>query len=328
MAAREPRSAERSFSTIDRLFFATMSTTTPGSSPLPVPGDTPAPMGPARPRRRWIVPVAAAAVVAIVIVGTLFATGMLHLGSSTPPAPTDLTFSQAESAAQSSSASVAGGPWYPVLGAAIVTPVAALEPATNLSAALGVANCTFLWPNGEPENIALPATHPSAAIGTSAYWSVSLKNASNGLLVETVAQGVAAPLVKLGGARCAGFAAFLASFPSGVVDSPSAIKAASAVGGSAFLAEHPNATELWLAVGGISVDGLTSTPDWYLEYSSCAIGAPPTSQGDVFNATVGGLSGVVTAHANGTADCGLTTSEGGSLAVPAPGVGALARKMI
>ena len=284
---------------------------------------------PAKRRGRWVVPAIAVVVAVVIIVAALFASGILAF-SKTPPSNSPFeTFSQAEARAASGASSAAGGPWYAVAGSAIVAPIAVLEPTTNLSALTGTTNCTFDWPSGEPQNVAIPAS-AGAPVGESAYWSIVLKNASNGLLVETVSAGAATTLVRLGGSFCEEIGAVLATFPPGVVDSPAAVSAANSAGGSAFLATYPNATQLWVVFGGLTLEALlTTSPEWIVEDTSCGIPLSAESSGAVFNATIGGTSGAVLNHTQGSVDCALTgLSVGGALALPLPGAPTSVRKAI
>ncbi len=279
------------------------------------------PVGPtaASPRRRGLWIAVGVVVVAAVVVGALFATGTVRLGSSSSPPPADETFSQAVGVAGSRSGSVGGGPWYAFAGVALLTPVAILEPATNLSALLTAANCTARWIGPEPTNVAVPATGPTAALGASAYWTFLLKNASNGILLETVADGMATAVVTLGGTNCTALASVFNSFGSGMQDSPKILGAANAAGGTSFLAEYPNATQAWVVSGGATVSVITTSPEWLIEYTSCALPLVTSASGAVFNATVGGTSATVTNHASGTVDCALTAATGPSLLGPGPG---------
>ena len=285
------------------------------------------PPSPAPPGRRWLLPVVAAIVAGVVVVASLFAFGIVHLGSGSSPASYQ-TFSQAESTASRASGGTGGGPWFAVAGVALVTPVAVIEPATNLSSLLALTNCTFVWPHGQPMNVEVPATPASASIGASAYWDFVLKNGSNALLVESVSDGSASQVVVATGGTCAEVGGALVSFPSGVVDSPVAIQAANAAGGSAFLNVHPNATQAWAVVGGVAFGFLTTSPEWFVEYSSCSFPTSSNTSGAVYNATVGGSSGVVTNHSTGTTACAPTIPTGFTLGFPAGASTPAARKAI
>jgi|SRR5580658_1310202 hypothetical protein len=273
----------------------------PAAGGLGAPGVVEPAPGPSR-GRRWVIP-AAIVVVVLVVVAALIATGTLRFGTASSSPLSDETFSQAESTAQSGANADSGGTWYPVLGVAVSLPAASLEPIGNLSGLLGAINCTFAWPHGEPANIAIPATSTSASVGAAAYWTFGFKNASNGLLIESVADGVASTLAFASGGECASIVAFLTAFPAGVVDSPAVVSAVNEVGGSDFLATHPNSTRVWGAEGGASYDGLGLSPEWFVAYTSCTLPLSEGENGALFNATVGGTSGVVTGHSNETVSC-------------------------
>jgi hypothetical protein len=239
------------------------------------------------------------------IVAALFALGILRWGPATPASPY-LTFSGAQSTAQGAAGSVSGGPWYASLGISLLTRTSFLEPTENVSGLLNDANCTYDWPHGEPANLEIAQTPASVAGGASAYWMVALKNASNGLLLETISDGSAQALVTMRGSECSKVASYLVQFPPGTVDSPSVISAVNAAGGSKFLLAHPNATELWGVIGGISLGPLGATnPEWYVGYTSCTFPAIAGASGAYFNATVGGLSGDVIGNETGTTACTL-----------------------
>jgi hypothetical protein len=287
-----------------------------------------APANSGRSRRGWRVPAAVAAVVLVVVLASLFALGVLP-GRTAASTSAYLTFSGAESNAQSGAGSVSGGPWYASLAISLISRTPLLEPTENVSGFLTNANCTYDWLHGEPENLAVPQTPLTAANGTSAYWIVGLKNESNGILLETVADGSAQGLVTVRGANCAQVAGYLVEFPSATVDSPAVLAAANSVGGSAFLRAHPNATELWGAVGGINLGFLGATnPEWYVEYTSCTFPAISGETGAFFNATVAGLTGDVISNASGTMACTLGVPGVTSLAPYATGVALAAGKAI
>jgi hypothetical protein len=287
----------------------------PSSPPPATPPVTTAAPPPAAPRRRWLLPALVVAVVAVVVVAALFATGTLRYPGSSASNPAYEIFSQAEAVAVGASGSVAGGPWFATFGAAAATPTAIVEPATNLSTELSKLNCTVVWPNGEPANIAIPSTPETVSVGAAAYWVFGLKNISNALLVEIVSDGVASALLTVGGTTCSGFVSYLAAFPSDMVDSPAIVTTADAHGGSTFLAAHPNASRAWGAYGGAQLGVLARTsPEWFVDYTSCTL---PTYQGEVgavFNATLGGTSGALINASTNTTTCAVTAPSGVELA--------------
>jgi hypothetical protein len=282
------------------------------------PGNVSPPSYPPAPRRgRWVLPTIVAVVVVVAVIAALFATGIVRFGAANSSNPTYETFSQARSVAQSGSGSVSGGPWYAVFGAALVTPLGVVEPTTNLTSMTSTTNCNLTWPNGVPSSIAVPATPSSASAGTSAYWAFGLKNISGDLLIEVVSSGTASDLLTLTGGDCATYGSILVTFPSGIVDSPAIIAAANGVGGTAFLAAHPGASEVWGAVGGESFLGFGIGPEWYVEYSTCSLTSTTASTGAIFNATLGGTTGAVISTHTANVSCAISSS--GLVAAPSHG---------
>ena len=265
---------------------------------------------------------------AAVIVAALAAGGVLHLGSTNSGPPADETFSQALGTAEAGAAKQAGGPWTAVGGAALVSTLEVTEPAANLSTLNGLTGCNLTWIGGPPTILTVPATPTGTPTGASAFWSFALKNGTDALLVETVSQGSAAGLLTLSGGDCATAGADFDAFSNGMPDSPTILAAVNAAGGSAFLNAHANASELWAVVGGFTFLGISTVPEWDVEYTSCSATASPTQVGAVFNATVNGLSAVVTQNTSGTAECALSVSTGPTLAAPAPFLANLLRKAI
>jgi hypothetical protein len=259
---------------------------------------------PSRPERRGRWTVVGAVVVAGLVVAALFAFGVLHFGASGSSSEY-LTFSGAQSSAQGASNSVAGGPWFVSLVLSLVTPTAILEPVTNVSSFLTDASCTYDWIHGEPANLAVPSTPASAGLGASAFWVVGLKNASNGLLLETISDANAQALVTIEGHNCSDATAYLVQFPPETVNSPTVLSSVNAAGGSAFLAAHRNATELWAGIGGVGEFGVETTPEWFVEYTSCSFPAIAGESGAYFDANVSGLTGEVTSNHTGTTACTL-----------------------
>jgi hypothetical protein len=297
----------------------------------PSPGSI-SPSGPAAPaapprRRPWLIPVIAVVVVAVVLVAVLSAQIFLRPGTAGTPPPFE-TFSQAVGAAQSGASRASGGPWTAVGGAALISTLEVTEPSANLTSEEKLANCSVTWVSGQESTLVIPATPSDAPTGAAAFWAFVLKNGSNALLLETVSLGTSNALATLVGGDCATAAGALVAFPSGMPDSPTIVAAANAAGGTGFLGAHANASELWGVIGGYTFLGITTTPEWFVEYTSCSATASPTQVGAVFNATVNGLSAVVTNHTTGQADCALSVSTGPTLAVPTSIVAGLLRKAI
>jgi hypothetical protein len=275
-----------------------------------------------------LAPVIAVVVVAVVAIAALAAAGVLHVGATNASPPANETFSQALGVAQSKAGSEPGAPWTAVAGAALVSTLEVTEPSANLTTLKDLTNCSLTWIGGQPPDLIVPATPAGASTGTAAFWWFALKNGSDALMVVTVSQGAATPLVTLTGGDCTEAGSALDAFPSGMPDSPTILAAANAVGGSAFVRAHANASELWTVDGGVTFLGISTTPEWFVEYTSCSATASPTQTGAVFNATVNGLSAVVTKNMSGTAACALSVSTGPTLATPTSFVTGLLRKAI
>jgi len=298
-------------------------------TPAPEPWASGSPGGQSPARGRWWIPVTVAVVVVVVVLAALFAAGTYPFSRSSSGGPSYQTFSQAESTASDGAASQSGGTWFAVFGAGVASPSPLLEPSANLTQLLALVNCTISWPNGQPANLAVPSTPTNAATGAAAFWVFGFKNVSNDLLVEIVSDGSASALFRASGATCAGGIAYLAPFPSGVIDSPTIVATANLAGGTAFLAAHPNATRAWGAYGGIQLGVLASTPPvWSVDYTTCSV--PPVSGevGLVFNATLGGTSGAVINSSTGSASCAPSIPTGLSLTVPGGAPPASVRKAI
>jgi len=280
--------------------------TPPAWNENPPPYPTPQVPPPARSPRSWLIPLAVIVVIVVVLIAALIATGVVRLGPSSSNAAYE-TFSQAEGVAAGNSGAVTGGPWFAVFGAGVATPTAVLEPVSNLTSLLATIDCTITWPHGQPSNLDVPSTPSNAATGTAAYWTFGFKNASNVLLIETVSLGSPTALLVANGTACENVVAYLAPFPSAVLDSPEIVSDANSAGGSTFLATYPNATRAWGAIGGIQFGTIASTsPVWEVTYTSCSFPAYSGETGATFNATIAGLTGVVSNSSTHSGACGVT----------------------
>lgn len=299
---------------------------------IPPPGVS-APLPPVAPRRRrrWI-PVLAVVVAAVVVAGLLYSDGFFGRATSTPPGSGASSPWQAYSGAEAISAkaakNVSGGPWFPVVAAAFDVSAAALVPGTNLTAVARAAGCNVTWPSGVAPSLSVPATISNAPVGHAGFWVVGFRNAAGELLLESVSLGNASLLGTATGSSCESNVSALNEIPATVVDSPQVVRNASAAGGGAFLAAHPNATQSWVVFGGITIFGFPSGAVWMVSDTTCALPATVAETGAVFNATLSGLTGIVTAHANGSVNCVLTAGVTLSLLTPGVGPGISARKAI
>jgi hypothetical protein len=265
---------------------------------------------PARRRRAWIVPVAAVVAVALIVIVGLGVSGVVPFFGSHGRAPTELTFSQARSAAVQASNGYAGGGWVVLLGGGAISASTVVLPIDT--SAFASTNCSIHLANGATSGrLVIPSSHLSPTAGTSAFWTFFLRNASGGLLIITVVNGTAAPFASIWSTAgvltvCSVYASLLPVLPATVVDSPQVLSAVATAGGSAFLAAHPNATISMTVIGGLSFGVYSVPPSWSVVYSTC----PPSqssggnvTQSVIFNATVNAVSGKVLGTSSGFAVC-------------------------
>ncbi|HZY69477.1 MAG TPA: hypothetical protein VFF67_00670 [Thermoplasmata archaeon] len=292
----------------------------PGEVPPPSP---PTPPRPPRPRRGVAIG-AAAGVIAVVVVVALLVVGVIPGLNRPGGLASSLTFSQAESAAATSSGSVSGGPWSAIaaLGVQSSSARSVTVSTTNLSGPVAGCVGTTLRP---VSSLSLPSSAGSFAGGLSGAWVVLLHNGTGAVLVVLVADGVSTPVyLASGGGLCQLIGSDLASLPSGVIDSPTAVRTALDAGGSAFLAAHPRANLTMEILGGIAVFGFSTNPTWQVQIADC----PAYSFNDTvatapaFNATIDAVTGSVRATHNATVSCrGLGSARtplGTALAVAPP----------
>jgi len=262
------------------------------SGPTPQGGLPPPPTGGRRRRglRTAIVAVCAAALV----VGALFATGVVHLGSAAPnPA---IPFSQARADAEGATAKALGGPWVAVAAIGLDVRVLTSVP-TNLSGLLGTG-CTVTALAGVtlPTQLLVPAYSGSYGSGLSPFWIVLVANTTSKevVLVEVVDRQATA-LAQLGGSGCPVSGSSSDVLSSSTVDSPQVAGLAWTAAGQEFVTLDPNLTVLVLAAfgGGFRYAGVSLGSVWGIAYAPCDpfLGGTVSEKADVaaLNLTTGGL---------------------------------------
>lgn len=254
------------------------------------------------------------------LVGGLVATGVVPLlkGPASPP-PFAPTFQGAASEGQPTANSVPGGPWGAALGLASRVPISLTVPTGNLTGVKGVDGCNATLTSDLPKDVVVQATPTSAGAGASAFWVVLYVNDSGGAVGIMVNGGVSSELFTLEGTSCAKLTNYLAPFPSGSPDSPTIVRVVNAAGGSAFLAAHPNATEVIVGASVVIIQ-----PVWEVVYTTCTLSPIANTSGSEFNATVVGTT--VENHSAGPVSCSLpagTTLP--TLAALLPGAPALGK---
>jgi hypothetical protein len=267
--------------------------------------------------RRWFVPLVAIAVIAVVIIAVL-ATAAYLAPKSSPAAPDPyLTLNQAEAVAAHAVAQQLSGSWTAATAVALRISSNISFPSSLLPTRFveTVAGCNLTVQltalPSLPENVPIGATPTPALAGAAAFWLLGLTNGDGGEALASVNLGVPSALYSVGVQTCVGSPVQVAPFPTSTPDSPALVAAANASGGSAFLAAHPYAAQIWGGVGGFTADGITlGLPfSWEVVDTSCPLPYPVNETGYEFNATLSPTGGVV-ATSNGSVSCdlGLGTS--------------------
>lgn len=224
------------------------------------------------------------------------------------------TFDQAR--ALGGAAASAHGSWNLWFVEGVALARAAILP-LNLSAD---PNCTVTSFSGAlPTEVTFPAFQGNFASGQANVWL--LEYLSTGLdadLLVIVLDGSVSLVVEESGANClnTGSATFT-PIPSGVVDSPVAVAAVAAAGGTAFLAANPGRTSVDMTLLGSVTFGSTTEPiEWGVDFSTCPLlVANTTASGTSFFANVNATTGLVVPGSAGNSTCGLPSSS------PPPAIG-------
>ncbi|MGA8275627.1 MAG: hypothetical protein WB789_05865 [Thermoplasmata archaeon] len=276
---------------------------------------------PAPRSRRWVTPVFAIIVAAVVIVGILGAAGFLFHKTTANTTEPYATLNEADSVAGPAAVHALSGSWNAVLAAGIRLPAQVSLLLANLSSVENLTSgCTLTAVPGAPTSITVDATPNSVLAGHAAFWLVGLSNGAGSIALVSVDLGNPVALYSFAGSTCATELGDVVGFPSTESDSPALVAAANASGGAAFLAQYPSATQLLAGLGGISVDGFTSPPFWEVVDTSCPLPLLLNETGAEFNATLTGAPANVETHATGPVNCaaGLGSSLPGASLVTAP----------
>jgi hypothetical protein len=276
------------------------------SSPPPPPASASADPAPVPRSRKWVTPVVAIVVGAVVIVAILGAAGFLFHKATTSTTEQFSTLSEAESVAGPSAGHALSGSWSAVFAAGIRLTALVTLPIANLSKIGNLtAGCTLSPAPGAPSSVTVDATPASAPMGHAAFWVIGLSNGAGSMALVSVDLGTPATLLTITGSSCLGALGDIAPFPSTESDSPALVAAANASGGAAFLAQYPSAAQILAGVGGISVDGFGTPPIWEVIDTSCPLPLILNETGAEFNATLTGAPANVETHATGSVNCAL-----------------------
>ncbi|MGI0068125.1 MAG: hypothetical protein ACREB9_06895 [Thermoplasmata archaeon] len=263
------------------------------------------PPGPSKPpgrsrRRTGVLVGSLVAVVVIVVVASLFASGAIKLSTGTNSGTAGELVPASSSAldqANGAAAGTSGGPWEPFAVVGLASAVGTLLPESALVSAIAITGCTATWIGGGAESLVLPATPPLSADGTAAAWLVAYLSSPatypTSVLVVAVTNGSAQSILLLTAGDCAlAGIAFdpLTSF-TGLANSTTAVLAANNAGGSEFLGNQTVATRVF----ALSASVLTQ-PTWDVGYTTCGIGEN-SSVGSTFSDSVDALTGAASAGA-------------------------------
>ncbi|MCI4363151.1 MAG: hypothetical protein L3K13_02465 [Thermoplasmata archaeon] len=275
------------------------------SSPTPSPG-----AGAAPPPRRG----ALLAVVAVVVVAGVVLAGVLFAGvgpfAHHPGAASPVSFTSARQTANSTASSRAGGYNTLLLSVGINSRSTLTLPVFDL---FGPTGCIINDLAGNTTTV--PGTAAGAGTGSAAFWAFLYRNSTGAGLLVTVTNGVAAAVGSLpAGQNCAFLGNHFGSIPARVVDSVVAANAADHEGGTAFVNAHPNATGVYVLLGGSTSIGTGGATEWLVEYTLCSPASTSAAVEPQFSAVLNGLSGEVLTAASANATCSGTGGMSPSLA--------------
>jgi len=266
-----------------------------GAWPVPVV----APSAPPPPRiHRWIYPVAALGVVAVLILVGLVVGGIGPFAPAGASSGDNPTFSEAASIAERTAQSYGSGSWSLIYAAGVVL-AANFSTAVDISsmlASIPTTECSVSATTDFPTAINQSASTANRSSGGAPIWGFLLRNSNGSGLVVWVHNGIGEPLLSLSGGICATVLALIQPIPSGAADSPVVARAALNAGGYGFLRAHPNANMTMTVHGGITLSLTASEPsNWSVTLETCSLNATSTSQdsGALFTAQLGVTTGAV-----------------------------------
>jgi hypothetical protein len=266
--------------------------------------------------------------VAVVLVLSLAFLGAFGGGSSGTPSQA-VPFSTAQGLADGIAS--AHGSWTLYAAVGMDAPVATTTP-LNLSS---VSNCTVTSFAGPiPSELSIPAFHGNLTSGTAEEWVFDfIQPGAQSELAVAVIGGTILMAVEISG-PCLGSIPSVSGVPSGIVDSPTAMAAAASVGGTAFLAAHPQGVYLEMDVfAAPSEVGAPTYVNWNVEFQTCPTTftanetIPP---GVTFSVAVNATTGDVVPNSEFNSTCGSTAPTepiwnaltiGGASEVQGPGTG-------
>lgn len=206
---------------------------------------------------------------AVAVVALLLATGVLPLGAA-GPWENGITYLRAEELAAGAVPPPYTGATSVLAAVGVASRTGGTLPVSALAAYLS-SNCTVTPLGGYPFDgeMAVPVFYGSFGAGRSPFWVVVFQTSSSGpYIVTAVTDGMAEPVAELSGPACAPSGYAVNPLPDGVVDSPTAARAAWDAEGAGY-AEYLGASTLVMAAFG-GTSGLPYFPPlWLLVYAPC-----------------------------------------------------------
>lgn len=253
-------------------------------------------------RNRWKM-AGAITVVVVIAVASIFVSGVLF--PSSPNATSAPSFSGAQRAANSAANGYEGGSWNDIAAVALGVQSSITLPRTTIETIVGANSCQVRWDPLAPGAVAIPVTPATAPLGGASAWFFVYASSNFTLLMVSVTNGSAQPLFTASAGNCTLIARLVEPLSTtSVVDSGTALDAANAGGGSAYLAGHPLSNRTWAVVGQIF---LVSQPTWYVLYSDCPLPPPVNSTVNrtTFTAHIDAQTGALINASTASAACTL-----------------------
>lgn len=254
----------------------------------------------AKPRRRWVIPVAVGVVAAVVVAGLASSGDLPGFGSRSHQGPA-LTFDQARPLASQVAYSDAGATQL-ALAVGVASSVAYTAPVANLTG----SSCAPT--GGSSSVVTIPAFHGDYTSGMSPawfflYWRSTPPNITFVAVLNGSAEylGLISPFP-----GCVASAISGTQVLNSTVDSS---RAAALVESYArpFVAAHPSALAVYVLLGLYFKALSSGTNEWHIGYSNCTLGE--SSAGVAFNASLNATSGTVLSHSSRTSfGCPTSTS--------------------
>jgi hypothetical protein len=234
--------------------------------------------------------------------------------SGTSPHDTGPTFSSARTVADLFAAAHGGGSLFDAVGVALAN--ASFLP---YNGSTGNVSCIPVTLVGTvPANITIPAFRGNLESGQAPVWLFAYFDTEGGELAVFEVGGQIPLAIELPASCTSGLDEFH-GISTSVIDSPAAVAAAAAAGGTNFLRAHPTGVSLVMdLIGGITFSNeSTLEPLWDIMWSTCPnvpFGSVSSTSGYEFTAVVNATTGSIVPSGV------LNTTCGSSLPPPSTGI--------